>query len=69
MKFAFVAALTTAFVPAALAAEPLVSIQLRTQSGLMKYDQSSVRVKPGQSVEITLETEDFGVITRFIFHF
>ena len=58
MKFAFVAALTTAFVPAALAAEPLVSIQLRTQSGLMKYDQSSVRVKPGQSVEITLENTD-----------
>ena len=44
--------------PAAVAAEAPAVFQLRTLPGLMKYDQGTLRVKPGQAVEITLQNDD-----------
>jgi azurin len=58
MKVVPAAALLSALAPAALAAETPAVLQLRTLPGLMKYDQASLRVKPGQQVEITLQNQD-----------
>jgi uncharacterized cupredoxin-like copper-binding protein len=59
MKCVSLAAVLAALFPAVgLAADGPAVFQLRTLPGLMKYDQSSLRVKPGQSVEIVLRNED-----------
>jgi len=58
MKFAPFAALLAVFAPAAVAADAPATFLLRTRPGLMKYDQTSLRVKPGQPVEITLQNDD-----------
>lgn len=58
MKFAPVTAVLAVFASAALAEETPAVFHLRTLPGLMKYDQGSLRVVPGQSVEITLQNDD-----------
>lgn len=58
MSFVSVAAVFAALATAALAADAPAVFQMRTLPGLMKYDQATLRAKPGQPVEITLRNDD-----------
>lgn len=53
-----VAAVAALLVPVVLRAEAPAVVELRPLPGLMKYDRSTLRVAPGQAVEITLRNED-----------
>jgi azurin len=58
MKPGIVLVAMVSLMPAVLAEEGPAVFHLRTLPGLMKYDQSTLRVKPGQAVEVTLQNDD-----------
>jgi len=58
MKPVFVAAFMVAVISIASGAEAPAVFRLRTLPGLMKYDQATLRVNPGQTVELELKNED-----------
>ncbi len=58
MPVRFALAAAAVLCSAVLAADDPARFEVRTLSGLMKYDQSTLRVDPGQEVEIVLRNED-----------